>query len=387
MSARLEDTAGNEVSKNWKDTGSQVYFSASLNYRPAYDSHTKADDGYDFNAPKDDFMEPVLSGGTNLKRPSATTVDAAKGSGEKWTFSFYMEGIGNVTAESDYISYSSPDRDDDAEGIWWDWYDPKDGRAPWKSGNGYNVPGTLGGAMSALTGTTGLLGKEQGGNTDGGGSMTFHFTLSSGGNTIGSLSTTMPVKTSSPPDTEESILERINDLFDGNMILDLYTDSGDVTTNSNGDYGAAYQTTAYRRPINTPIYGGICSFYVQAGTEGGQHIEIKYEALSTIVLGMEYTNVQTIESAGRAINEVKGALQMVSEQRSAFGAYQNRIEHAQNINANVEENTQAAESLIRDTDVADTMMEYSINNILIQAGTSMLAQANQSSQSILELLQ
>ncbi len=78
---------------------------------------------------------------------------------------------------------------------------------------------------------------------------------------------------------------------------------------------------------------------------------------------------------------------MVSEQRSTFGAYQNRIEHARNINANVEENTQAAESRIRDSDVADLMMEYSINNILMQAGTSMLTQANQSSQSILELLQ
>ena len=78
---------------------------------------------------------------------------------------------------------------------------------------------------------------------------------------------------------------------------------------------------------------------------------------------------------------------MVSEQRSTFGAYQNRLEHAGNINANVEENTQAAESRIRDADIADLMMEYSINNIIMQAGTSMLTQANQSSQSILELLQ
>lgn len=126
---------------------------------------------------------------------------------------------------------------------------------------------------------------------------------------------------------------------------------------------------------------------MQAGTEGGQHIDIKYEALSTIALGMENTNTRTTESAGSAINEVRGALQIVSEQRSAFGAYQNRLEHAQNINANVEENTQSAESLIRDTDIADTMLEYSINNILMQAGTSMLTQANQSKQSILELLQ
>lgn len=114
---------------------------------------------------------------------------------------------------------------------------------------------------------------------------------------------------------------------------------------------------------------------------------MQYEALSTLALGIGNTNVLTQESASRAIDEVKGALQMVSEQRSTFGAYQNRIEHARNINANVEENTQAAESRIRDSDIADLMMEYSINNILMQAGTSMLTQANQGSQSILELLQ
>lgn len=126
---------------------------------------------------------------------------------------------------------------------------------------------------------------------------------------------------------------------------------------------------------------------MQGGTEGGQHISVQYEALSTIALGIGDTNTRTIESASNAINEVKGALRMVSEQRSTFGAYQNRLEHASNINANIEENTQAAESRIRDSDIADLMMEYSVNNILMQAGTSMLTQANQSSQSILELLQ
>lgn len=106
-----------------------------------------------------------------------------------------------------------------------------------------------------------------------------------------------------------------------------------------------------------------------------------------MALGLQDTNTLTQESSRNAINEIKGALRMVSEQRSTFGAYQNRIEHASNINANVEENTQAAESRIRDADIADLIMEYSINNIIMQAGTSMLTQANQSSQSILELLQ
>ena len=114
---------------------------------------------------------------------------------------------------------------------------------------------------------------------------------------------------------------------------------------------------------------------------------MQYESLSTLFLGLYDTNTLTTESAGQAIDEIKGALQIVSEQRSDFGAYQNRIEHAENINANVEENTQAAESRIRDADISDLMLEYSINNILMQAGTSMLTQANQSSQSIMSLLQ
>lgn len=81
------------------------------------------------------------------------------------------------------------------------------------------------------------------------------------------------------------------------------------------------------------------------------------------------------------------ALVDVSRQRSTFGAYQNRLEHAYNINKNVEENTQAAETEIRDTDIARMMVEYSNNNILQQAGASMLTQANQQANYILQLLQ
>lgn len=166
-----------------------------------------------------------------------------------------------------------------------------------------------------------------------------------------------------------------------NSVLDF------ATTGAGADSASMYPVYPVYKGIKAPVYGGTCGFYVQAGTEGGQHISVQYEALSVMALGLQDTNTLTQESSRNAINEIKGALRMVSEQRSTFGAYQNRIEHASNINANVEENTQAAESRIRDADIADLMMEYSINNIIMQAGTSMLTQANQSSQSILELLQ
>ena len=82
----------------------------------------------------------------------------------------------------------------------------------------------------------------------------------------------------------------------------------------------------------------------------------------------------------------KGALQVVSEQRSDLGAIQNRLEHTINNLDNVVENTTAAESQIRDTDMATEMVKYSNNNILAQAGQAMLAQANQANQGVLSLL-
>jgi flagellin len=96
--------------------------------------------------------------------------------------------------------------------------------------------------------------------------------------------------------------------------------------------------------------------------------------------------VSTQAAAQTAISTIKRALQNVSTQRSALGAVQNRLEHTiANLN-NVVENTTSAESLIRDTDMASEMVRYSNNNILAQAGQSMLAQANQSNQGVLSLL-
>ena len=105
-----------------------------------------------------------------------------------------------------------------------------------------------------------------------------------------------------------------------------------------------------------------------------------------------YTNkgrvaVDNYEIANNSITAIQDAINKVSSQRSALGAIQNRLEHTIANLDNVAENTQSAESRIRDTDMADEMVEYSKNNILAQAGQSMLAQANQSTQGVLSLLQ
>ena len=97
--------------------------------------------------------------------------------------------------------------------------------------------------------------------------------------------------------------------------------------------------------------------------------------------------VSTYAKANATLSKVQMAINTVSSQRSALGALQNRLEHTIANLDNVSENTSSAESRIRDTDMANEMVEYSKNNILAQAGQSMLAQANQSTQGVLSLLQ
>ena len=129
---------------------------------------------------------------------------------------------------------------------------------------------------------------------------------------------------------------------------------------------------------------------LQVGSETASEnqIEISISQMSASKIGVEVSNinVSTHDKAKDAMDNIKSALQSVSEQRSNLGAIQNRLEHTIKNLDNVVENTQAAESLIRDTDMATEMVKYSNNNILAQAGQSMLAQANQTNQGVLSLL-
>ncbi|MCQ2519356.1 MAG: flagellar hook protein [Lachnospiraceae bacterium] len=105
------------------------------------------------------------------------------------------------------------------------------------------------------------------------------------------------------------------------------------------------------------------------------------------ILGVRRVNVTSAVGAGKSLSVIEAANKKISSQRSELGAFQNRLEHALRINQNVSENTSAAESAIRDTDMAKEMMNYSLHNILEQAGVSMMAQANQINQEVLSLLQ
>ena len=127
---------------------------------------------------------------------------------------------------------------------------------------------------------------------------------------------------------------------------------------------------------------------LQVGAEKGQFIAISIKEMKASSIGINGVSVSGAQNtnAQKAITMIKAALASVSKQRSDLGAIQNRLEHTIKNLDNVVENTTAAESQIRDTDMATEMVTYSNNQILAQAGTSMLAQANQSNQSVLSIL-
>ena len=132
------------------------------------------------------------------------------------------------------------------------------------------------------------------------------------------------------------------------------------------------------------------NLHVGADADMTNKINVKIDTMNSSFLGVKGLDVVGSDGLGMAatyaIDAISDAIQKVSDQRSALGAVQNRLEHTIKNLDNVVENTQAAESQIRDTDMASAMVEYTKNNILAQAGQSMLAQANQSTQGVLSLL-
>ena len=131
---------------------------------------------------------------------------------------------------------------------------------------------------------------------------------------------------------------------------------------------------------------------LQVGAEGTSQnrISVSINSMSSSgisVNGLKSSGVSSQSSAQNSISTIKAAIKAVNEHRSNLGAIQNRLEHTINNLDNVVENTTSAESAIRDTDMATEMVKYSNNNILAQAGQAMLAQANQSNQGVLSLLQ
>jgi len=139
--------------------------------------------------------------------------------------------------------------------------------------------------------------------------------------------------------------------------------------------------------VNAPVIDGYeISLKIQAGANTNQSIDISYNYLRTGSLGIKTANVLTREEAEATLQNIDKAIGIVSEQRGVFGAYANRLEHAALVNDNTNERLQAAESYLRDADIAKEAVKNSKYTILLQAAQAILAQSNQAAQDVLQLL-
>jgi len=148
-------------------------------------------------------------------------------------------------------------------------------------------------------------------------------------------------------------------------------------------------TGRYAKPLEG---GAVGSMWFHIGANMDQRERVYIGTMTAKAIGIknivndEIISISTPDKANQAIGTLDEALKKVSKQRADLGAYQNRLEFATKGILIAAENLQAAESRIRDTDMAAQMVEYSKNNILIQSATAMLAQANQKTQAVLQLL-
>lgn len=127
-------------------------------------------------------------------------------------------------------------------------------------------------------------------------------------------------------------------------------------------------------------------FPIQYGAENGEALDLEIDRMNTDILGITDLDVSTFSGCNTAIDRTKDALEIINMQRAKIGVQQNRLEHTIANEDNVVENTTAAESRLRDMDMAKGMVSYSMVSILQQVGESMLAQANKSNQSVINLL-
>lgn len=202
-------------------------------------------------------------------------------------------------------------------------------------------------------------------------------------------------------ETRQNVIDRIMQISGADIYAGgsgTNTDGGSVGYNSASV--SSYNNNVYKQ-VDEEIYGPLLDengrpvlrfegekvdIQTEDTNSDSAVIPLEYACLNNYVLGIDEMSTETTASARDAIDTIDKAAKIVSEQRSLFGAYQNRLEHSALVNDNTAENTTAAESRIRDTDMEKEMVIFSKENILQQAGEAMLAQSKQSNQSVLSLL-
>ncbi len=229
-------------------------------------------------------------------------------------------------------------------------------------------------------------------------------TVSVGNTTYILVESTSAADSSKDKASASAVAKAINDAkikdTNGSVVYKAFTSMDALTSAIRRQYGSELKsvTTYFDEITNTIAIKAEAfadlndainfSLHVGADSSSDNKISVNISMMSARGLGVNGLNIggDTVDNGTKAIDIVADALQKVSDQRAALGAVQNRLEHTIANLDNVVENTQAAESAIRDTDMATQMVTYSNNQILAQAGQAMLAQSNQANQGVLSLL-
>ena len=189
--------------------------------------------------------------------------------------------------------------------------------------------------------------------------------------------------------TGETVVEATR--ITGNKLIGKIHENVDVEFNAMAGVKATWNDTAKKfqyttEDFETTLHLSDNTTVFQIGANEGEDMGINIGDMRSHALGLDEVNVSTRDRASRSITVLDNAIDKVSMQRSKLGAYQNRLEHTINNLTTASENLTAAESRIRDTDMAKEMMNFSKLQIMLQAGNSMLAQANQLPQNVLSLV-
>ena len=197
--------------------------------------------------------------------------------------------------------------------------------------------------------------------------------------------------------TAEGATTEIHNML--NRMVELATKSANGTYDTDVDRAAIQAevdslleeidriTTSTNFNGTTLLDGSMDELVLQIGAEASDKITVAVTALDATGLGINDLDVSSVSNANAAIDKIKEAINKVSTQRADLGAIQNRLEYTVNNLDTTAENMTAANSRIRDTDMAKEMMNYTKMNVLTQAAQAMLAQANQQPQAVLQLLQ
>lgn len=358
---------------SYSKNGISVSFSSSISYTAQLAADRIFQAGYKDTA----FIEPLTPQPNNFNKPTTDTGNWSAGftlgtavTNPLATSSFTGTATSNSTYYNGYINEPN-----NPNGNYW-WYHDKYGyHTPTHSPAGSS--GTPESAENALKNPGGsnypISSTQMGGRIDIGYSISGNYSIPIGSySSIGSLTMSLGVR----PDTT---LDDIKSLLADIKTVDIYA-SGLGTA----EVGTITPNTV---TLDKPIYESEIALNIQTSDVAFDHMSINYRSLRLENLGLKDTNTKTYEDAQKAIAAAAAALAKVSDQRSLFGAYQNRLESAHNTVGNTGENVQSAESRLRDTDMAEEMVRYAKDNILAQAGEAMIAQSNSRLNQVLTLLQ